>query len=139
MKIVTTFKYLIFIPTVALLCFPLNLRSKHFSETVILAPVIDQVLKEVPEYEFIVYHQDAAALLFYSQQLTRVKIIEDKKLLEEELAKSVLTPRFCYLSEKDYNLLSPAVKDNFRVILKYRNNLILGNIKAAKIIVTLPE
>jgi hypothetical protein len=137
-KIAAVFGCLLIIPTVVMLCFPIELRSKHFRETVILAPVIDQVLKEIPEYEFFVYHQDAAALLFYSQQLTRVNKIEEKKLLEEKLSTPNQSPRFCYISEKDYALLSPAVKDNFHIVLKCKDKLILTDISEDKLVISLP-
>ncbi len=138
LKIAAAIKYILILASIVMLCFPLKIQSKRFIETVRLAPAIDQLLKQLPEYEFMVYHQDKASLLFYSQELTRVKSINDQASLEEALTLSGTKPRLCYLFESDFLKLTPSLRQNCRVILKYQDRIIIVNQKNPDFIVTLP-
>lgn len=117
LKIAAALKHILVVVSIVMLCLPIKIQSKRFIETVRLAPVIDQVLKQLPEYEFMVYNQDSAALLFYSQELKRVKNIRDQASLEEALVLSDNRPRFCYLSEEDLARLSPSARQSCQIIL----------------------
>ena len=138
LKIAAAMKYILIVASIVMLSLPIKMQSKRFIETVRLAPVIDQVLKQLPEYEFMVYNQDSAALLFYSQELKRVKNIRNQASLEEVLVLSDNLPRFCYLSEGDFVRLSPSARQNFRIILKYNDRIIISNQKDPAFFVTLP-
>jgi hypothetical protein len=118
---------------------PLNIRSKRFVETVHLAPFIDQLLKQLPEYEFIVYNEDKSALLFYAQELSRARSITEKLTLENALSTFSKKARLCYLSESAFEELDPAVRANCRVILKYKDRIIVVNPADTELIVTLPK
>jgi len=138
LNIARSFKYILIIATVVILCFPLTLSSKRFIETVHMAPDIDRLLKQIPEYEFIIYKQDSAAILFYSEELTRVKTIEDRAPLEEKLSEQIVKPRFCYMSEQDFAGLSPNIRENYRVIVKYNDRILIVSPKESGIVVTSP-
>lgn len=138
LKIAAVLKYILIIAGIVMLCLPLKIQSKRFIETVHLAPAVDQLLKQLPEYEFMVHNQDTAALLFYSQELSRVKYIADKAVLEKELTLADTKPRLCYLSEEDFAKLNPAVKQNCRAVLKYKDKIIIVNQKNPALVVTLP-
>jgi 4-amino-4-deoxy-L-arabinose transferase-like glycosyltransferase len=131
-------KYILITATIITLCFPLNIRSKRFMETVRLAPAIDLLLKQAPEYEFTVYNQDKSALLFYSQALSRVKSIADKLSLEKALSQPGAKPGFYYLSQQDFNELASHVRDSCQILLRYRDKIIIVNQKDSGLIVTLP-
>ena len=115
LKIATIIKYILIIASIVILCFPLNIRSKRFNESIQIAPVIDQTLKQLPEYEFIVYKQDVASILFYSQELSRVKCINDKAALEETLTAPYAKVRLCYINERDFSELSVAVRQKYQL------------------------
>jgi len=138
LRIIAGIKYILIIATILMLCFPLNIRSKRFIEIIQLAPVIDETLKQLPEYEFIAYKQDVASILFYSQELSRVKYIQDKVQLEEELNKPSVKPRLCYLNEQDFSELSFSTMQKYQTILKYKDMLVIANPQEAKLTVTLP-
>jgi len=138
LKIAASIKYILIVASIIMLCFPLNIRSKRFSETLHMAPVIDQVLKQLPEYEFIVYNQDIAAILFYSQELSRVKYVKDKASLEEALAAPYTKPRLCYLNEQDFSGLNLSTKDKYRSILKYKDRIVVANPQEVPVTIVLP-
>jgi len=138
LKIAAGLKYILIIASIVMLCFPLKIQSKRFIETVRLAPAIDQLLKQLPEYEFIVHNQDSAAILFYSQELTRVKSITDRASLEAALNPSDSKIRLCYLSKQDFLKLAPSLRQNCRVILKYKDRIVIVNQKEPGFVVTLP-
>ena len=138
LKIAAALKYILIVASIVMRCLPIKMQSKRFIETVRLAPVIDQILKQLPEYEFMVYNQDSAALLFYSQELKRVKNIHNQVSLGEALVLSDNRPRFCYLSEEDLARLSPSARQSFRTILKYKDRIIISNQKDPAFFVTLP-
>lgn len=138
-KIAAGLKYILIIGTIIMLCIPLNIRSKRFVETVHLAPFIDQLLKQLPGYEFIVYNEDKSALLFYSQELTRVKSVENKNILEGLLNTAENNAYLCYLSESAFEELNPVAKAKCRIILKYKDRIIVVNPADTELIVTLPK
>ncbi|MFH0912664.1 MAG: glycosyltransferase family 39 protein [Candidatus Omnitrophota bacterium] len=137
-KIVTAIKYILIIATIVMLCFPLNIRSKRFIEIIQMAPAIDELIKQLPEYEFIAYKQDMASILFYSQELSRVKYIEDKVRLEGELNRPSIKPRLCYLNEEDFLGLDASIRQRYGVILKYKDRIVVADPQEAKLTVTLP-
>jgi len=137
-KITAGVKYTLIIATGIMLCFPLNIRSKRFIEIIQLAPVMDQILKRIPDYEFIVYNQDMASILFYSQQLQRVKYIKDKSALEEELNAFSAKPRFCYMREQDFTNLAPSINQKYQSILKYKDRVLVTSSVDLKLPLTLP-
>ncbi len=137
-KIATSLKYILIIGTIIMLSLPLEIRSKRVRETVEMAPVIDTFLRQMPEYEFIVHNQDGSAVLFYSQELSRAKFINDKASLENELTQNSAKPRLCYLSEQDFAALAPAVRQKCQIILKYRNNIVIVNQKDLGLVAILP-
>ena len=138
LKIITGIKYILIIATIIILCFPLNIRSKRFAEIVQMAPVIDEILKQMPEYEFIVYKQDIASILCYSQELSRVKYIEDRTRLEEELNRVSSKPRLCYINEQDFLNLNLSVRQKYQTILKYKDKMIIIEPPDLRLTVTLP-
>lgn len=138
LKIAASIKYILIIAGIVILCFPMHIRSKRFSETVQMAPLIDKILRQLPEYEFIVYNQDVAAILFYSQELSRVKYIKDKPALEETLTSPYAKARFCYLNERDFSQLNVAARQKYRAILKYKDRILIVNPQDAALTVELP-
>jgi len=138
LKIAASIKYILIIAGIVMLCFPLNIRSKRFSETVHTAPAIDQILKQLPEYEFIVYNQDVAAILFYSQELSRVKYIKDKASLEEALTAPYAKARLCYINEQDFLGLNLSAREKYRTILKYKNKIVIVSPREPPLTVVLP-
>ncbi len=139
MKTATILKYVLIIGTIIMLCFPLEIRSKRFEETVRLAPHIDQILKQLPRYDFYVYNQDAAAILFYSQELKRVKVIKDLKSLEEVLSAPAEVARFCYLSEQDFLGVSASGRQMCRLVLRYKDKVIIVNPKDQELTINIPR
>lgn len=137
-KVAVVLKYLLIAGTAVLLFLPLNLQSKRFIEAVKMCPVIDETLKNIPDYEFIVYKYDTAAMLFYSQQLEKVQALNELPVLVKELSLASPSPRFIFISEEDLKQLTPEVIKDFRVILKYRNRLVLTDLKEPLSTVTLP-
>lgn len=138
LKIAASIKYILIISGIVMLCFPLNIRSKRFSEAVHMAPAIDEILRQLPEYEFIVYKQDVASILFYSQELSRVKYIKDKAALEGELAAPSTKPRLCYINEQDFSGLNVSLKQEWRPILKYKDRAVIINPQDLELIIALP-
>lgn len=139
LKIAGSIKYILISAGIIMLCFPLNIRSKRFIETVHLFPAVDGLLKQLPEYEFIVYKQDTAAVLFYSQELKRVRSISDKAALEDALSLYSSKPRLCYISEKDFLGINLATRENYRVALKYKDRIIIVSPKGLDLVVMLPK
>jgi len=121
-----------------MLCLPLSRQSKRFIESVRLAPAIDQLLKQAPGYEFISHKQDNASILFYSQELKRVSAINDSALLEKALTSTAGRPYLCYLSEQDFLKLTPTARQNNRVILKYKDRIVITDRKDTGLVVILP-
>lgn len=138
-KIAKVFQYLLIIGIIVMLCFPLNLRSKYFWQTMSMAPFIDELLKQVPQYEFIVYRQDVAALLFYTQYLTRIKYFKDKNSLEEALSTSSDKAQLGYFSEVDFLQLAPLVREKFRTVIKCGDKIIVTNVKNSQLTVIIPK
>ncbi len=138
LKISVSIKYILIISSTILLCLPLNISSKRFSETVRMAPVIDQILKQLPQYEFIVYKQDVAAILFYSQELSRVKYINDKAPLEEALTAPYAKARLCYMKEQDFLGLSASIREGYQAILRYKDMIVVGGLKEPRLTFVLP-
>lgn len=138
-RIATGLKYILIIGSIIMLCIPLNIRSKRFAETVHLAPFIDGLLKQLPEYEFIIYNEDKSALLFYSQELTRARSVTEKKVLEDVLRIPPTKVRLCYLSESAYAQLSPVAQANCRILVKYKDRIVIVNPVEAKLVITLPK
>ena len=137
-KIALGLKYILIIATIVMLCFPLNIRSKRFDEITRMAPFIDEILKQLPEYEFIVYHQDVASILFYSQELSRVRNLKDKQVLEEALLEPSTKVRLCYLNERDFSGLNVSVRQEYQAILKYKDRIVIINPRDSRLTVTLP-
>ncbi len=138
LKITAGLKYILIITTIIVLCFPLNIRSKRFSEIIRIAPVIDEILKQLPEYEFIVYNQDVASILFYSQELSRVKYRKDKSALEDELTAPSTKPRLCYINAQDFSGLNVSIRQEYQTILKYKERIVIVNPQDSRLTVTLP-
>jgi 4-amino-4-deoxy-L-arabinose transferase-like glycosyltransferase len=139
LKIVASLKYILIAASIIILSFPLNIRSKRFIETVRITPFLDEVLRKQAEYEFFVYHQDLSAILFYSQELVRAKSIADQGSLEKLLTQDEAKPRFFYLSEEDFLTLSPQIRENPRIILKYKDKIIMVNQKNFSPVIRLPD
>lgn len=137
-KIAAGIKYVLILAGIILLCLPVNIRSKRFNETIRIAPFVDGLLKQLPEYEFMVYNQDIAAILFYSQELSRVKYIKDKASLEEALAASNTKTRLCYINEEDFLGLNLSTREKWRTILKYKDKIVVINPLQPQIAVLLP-
>ena len=121
-----------------MLCLPVKIHSKRFIKTVRMLPVMDELLKQLPDYEFIAYNQDRASILFYSQELKRVKNLSSREDLEKTLSAADNRPRFCYLSQEDFAGLTPSVKQGCRIILKYKDRLIISSQQNPAFFVTLP-
>lgn len=137
-KIVTGLKYILILMGVVILCFPWRIQSRRFIEIVRLAPFIDQLLKNVPEYEFIVYKQDVASILFYSQELKRVKSIKDKESLVNALAAAENNPKFIFTSEIDFAELNLDGREDYQILLKYKDRIIVASPKTLIPYITLP-
>jgi len=103
-----------------------------------MAPAIDQVLRQLPEYEFIVYNQDIAAILFYSQELSRVKYFKDKVSLEKALTEPCSKVRLCYIKGQDFSGLDSSVIEKYRVILKYKDSMVIVNPQESQLTAVLP-
>ena len=137
-RVAASIKYILIISTIVMLCFPLNISSKRFNETLRLAPVIDEILKQLPEYEFIVYNQDVAAVLFYSQELSRVRYLSDKASLQEALSAPYTKVRLCYMNELDFSGLNASTREKWRTILKYKDKIVVINPHEPHLSVQLP-
>ena len=138
LKIAASIKYTLIIASIVILCFPINIRSKRFNETVHMAPVIDKILRQLAEYEFIVYNQDVAAILFYSQELSCVKYIKDKASLGEALTAPYAKARLCYINEEDFLGLNLSVREKYRTILKYKDKIVIVSPQEPRLTVVLP-
>jgi len=137
LKIARLIKYILLFAGIVMLCFPVNAASGRFKEAVRLSPAVDRLIKQLPEYEFILYKQDQASMLFYSQELKRATSILEMGALEEALKDSSKV-KLCYISERDFSGLSQETQKNLRVILKYKDRLILVNQKDSGLLVILP-
>jgi 4-amino-4-deoxy-L-arabinose transferase-like glycosyltransferase len=138
-KIAATLKYIAIFSSIIMLSLPINIRSRRFAETARLGPVFDEVLKQAPESDFLVYNQDTSAVIFYSQRLTRVRYFSDKKALENELSSPGRKVKFCYLPEAEFVGLSPAVKSNCRIIVRFKEMLLVSSPRMQEFIATLPK
>lgn len=138
LKIAAVLKYLLIMSSVIMLAFPLQICSKRFAETVRLSPYIDQVLKQFPRYEFSLYNQDAAAVLFYSQELKRVRVIKDIASLEEAVGAPPDYARLYYLSEQDFLRLSEQARKMCKVALKYKDKMVLLSPKEQDFVMNIP-
>ncbi len=138
LKISTGIKYILIVSSIVMLCLPIDIRSKRFSETVHMAAAIDRILKQLPEYEFILYKQDIAAILFYSQELSRVKYIKDKASLEEALSGPYSKVRLCYIKEQDFAGLDASTREKCQVILQYKDMVVVITPKEPRLTVVLP-
>jgi 4-amino-4-deoxy-L-arabinose transferase-like glycosyltransferase len=138
LRIVTGLKYVLILMGVIMLCFPWKIQSRRFIEIVRIAPHIDQLLKNTPEYEFIVYKQDVASILFYSQELKRVKSVKDKESLVNTLQVAENKPRFIFTSERDFAELNLDVREDYQIVLKYKDRIIVVSPKTLIPYVTLP-
>jgi len=85
-----------------------------------------------------VYNQDVAAILFYSQELSRVKYIKDKAALEEALTSPYAKVRLCYINERDFSELNVAVRQKYRTILKYKDRIVIVSPQEPGLTVVLP-
>ncbi len=137
LKIAAGIKYILIIAGIVMLSFPLDIKSKRFNEIVRMAPFIDRILKQLPEYEFIVYKQDRSSILFYSQELSRVTLIKDKTSLEEALAAPSPKPRLCYMKEDDFSGLGVSTMDKCKILFKYKDMVVIAP-KDLSLVVTLP-
>lgn len=138
LKIAVGLKYILIIGSIIMLCLPLKISSKRFKEAVQMAPVIDQLLKQLPEYDFIVYRYDTAAILFYAHELTRVRSLQDKLALEDALSAPSKKPVLVFLAEQDFAGLNPSARQNCRVVLKYQDRLLIVNKRDLDLVVSLP-
>lgn len=137
-KVAAALKYILVIMIFALICLPFNIRTKHFNEIIHIAPFMDKILKQLPEYEFSSYRQDTASLLFYSQELSRLTYIQDIQKLEEKLTMPSSRPRLCYIGQEDLYALSPTLRQKYRALLKYRDKIVLIEEEALEFPLPLP-
>ncbi|MDD2751702.1 MAG: glycosyltransferase family 39 protein [Candidatus Omnitrophica bacterium] len=137
-KVFTGLRYVLIIASAVFLFLPLNLQSKRFIEAVKICPVIDQTLKGLPDYDFIVYKYDTAAILFYSQQLKKIQPLNELPVLVKELSLKSPKPRFIFISEDDFLQLGPAEIKDFRVLLKYKHRLVVTDLQGPQSRVSLP-
>ncbi len=137
-KIASVFKYILLFGTIIALCLPMPMKNKRFDAAVKIAPFVDELVKQAPGYEFILYKQDQASLLFYSQELKTVSPFTDKIALENALTKEDARVRFCYISERDFLGLNPSVRERLKVLFKHKDKVILVNQKDLGIVVKLP-
>lgn len=138
LNILAGLKYILITAFLILACFPLNIRGRRYEAAIHMAPVIDQILKYAPEYEFIIYKQDQASLLFYSRELKEFRFFDSRINLEDALAAPAAKPIFLFSSGKDFAELGHSIKGNFRAILKYQDKVLTLSKEAPEIIVTLP-
>ena len=133
------FGILLIVGTAAMLFFPVHQTSKRCIEAVKMTPVIDRVLKDLPDYEFVLYRYDQAATLFYSQELTKLTYFDDQSLLEKSLSARSQAVRVCFIPREEYQKLSAEVQGAYRPILKYKRMLLLVEKKGGEgVIATLP-
>jgi 4-amino-4-deoxy-L-arabinose transferase-like glycosyltransferase len=123
-RIARTIKYILVVSIIFMFCVPLHIKNKRFEETVHMAPEIDRVLRQLPGYEFLVYRQDVAAILFYSQELSRVKYVQDKKTLGDSLGAPCRIPRLCFIKQQDFGALDTSIRAKFRTILQYKDMML---------------
>ena len=132
-KIAVVLKYLLVIYATVMLCLPINIRSHRHEELVVMAPVIEETLKENPGCEFIAYNYDGAAALWYVQSLTKMPSVKDLPALEDQLGVSTNNPRLCFISHEDFAQLSSAVRQNCRILLKYKKRLLVVAPKSSEL------
>jgi len=138
LKVFVAIKYTLIAAGIIMFCFPVNISSRRFSEIVRMAPLIDQIVKQMPEYEFFVYKEDVASILFYSQQLSRVNPLKDKALLEEALSAPSPKARLCYMKKEDFIALSAPLREKCQTVLQYKEKLLVMIPKEPRITVVLP-
>jgi 4-amino-4-deoxy-L-arabinose transferase-like glycosyltransferase len=131
-------KYILIIAGIAMLCLPMNIRSKRFDEIVRIAPAMDKLLQQLPGYEFISYKEDVASILCYSQELSLVKYIDEKSSLEEKLISPYHKARVCYMRESEFTGLDPAARSASRVLLRYKDRVVIVSPEGTDLTVTLP-
>lgn len=137
-KIASFFKYSLFLGTFVMLCFPLHFQSKQFKDTAAMAPLVDEILKNTREYDFIVYRQDVASILFYSQELPYVYLSKDEESLQNKLADNSGKRLFLFISEKDYLNFKDSLKNYFVVLLRKQDKLLLTGKNSPYLHVSLP-
>ncbi|MDD4953424.1 MAG: glycosyltransferase family 39 protein [Candidatus Omnitrophica bacterium] len=137
-RIAATCKYIFIFSAVVMLCLPLDIRSKRFAQTVRLGPFINQIRKQMPLHEFIVYREDKSALLFYAYEIKRSRSIDDKKVFEDML-KAKDKSYLCYLSQGSFEELDSLSKLNSRIVLRYKDKIVLATPKNTDLPVALPE
>jgi hypothetical protein len=124
-KIAAVFKYILIIGTLVLLFFPLDLRSKRFVEAVEMSGEIDGILKQLDKYDFFVYKYDTAAILFYSQQLSRVKTLNSQAELLEALAAPLREARLVFMPQEDFLELDDSIKDDYRQLFRFQDRILV--------------
>jgi 4-amino-4-deoxy-L-arabinose transferase-like glycosyltransferase len=124
-KIAAVFKYILIIGTLVLLFFPLDLRSKRFVEAVEMSGGIDGILKQLDKYDFFVYKYDTAAILFYSQQLSRVKTLNSQVELLEALAAPLREARLVFMPQEDFLELDDSIKDDYRQLFRFQDRILV--------------
>jgi len=77
-------------------------------------------------------------ILFYSQELSRVKYIKDKASLEETLTAPYAKARLCYINEQDFLGLNLSAREKYRTILKYKNKIVIVSPREPPLTVVLP-
>lgn len=130
--------YLLVIYATLMLIIPMDIRSRRFDEIVTMAPATEQILRQLPEYEFIVYKYDTAAVLWYVQSLCRVTYCNDQAALDNLAVSASDKPRLYFLREADL-LQSPALYGNCRVLFKYKDRVLAVSPKNLVLTVVLPD
>lgn len=138
LKIAIGIKYLLIIGSLVMLSFPVSFGNQRFQEIVHLAPTLDRILKQFPTYEFIVYKQDQSSILFYSKELIRVKLVLDEETLSRDLTEQDAPVCFCYILEKDFLTLKPQIRQVCRILLEYKDKLIIINRRDPGIVIEVP-
>jgi len=132
-------KYVLLAGTIIVACLPLSVKSKRFDVSVNVAPVLDQLVKQAPKYEVVIYKQDRASLLFYSKEVRDLTMISEKGDLEKLLGSVNDKVRFYFLCDHDFNELSPDVKNSAKILFRYKDRIVVVNQKEPALVVTLPE
>ena len=138
-KIALVLKYLLVLYATVMLCVPINIRSHRYEELVVMAPAIEETLKANPGCEFITYNYDGAAALWYVRPLTKLPSVNDLPALENKLSSTADNPRLCFISTEDFAQLSSAVRQNCRVLLKYKKRLLVVSPKSSELAVVLSD
>ena len=101
---------------VGLACLPIPLHRARYAANVRMAPQIDSVLAGAPG-EVIVVRQDVASLVFYADQVRRVRSAHDWPAFGELLAKPAEGRRYCLIGKKDWELVDPEARLRWAVVL----------------------